>query len=167
MSRSLRALPILAALVACSTPKQSEVDPAGPDPATFAPVANALVARCGSLDCHGSPYRNMRLFGYAGLRLSPDASVDKPTFATPDEVAADYDAVVGLEPEIMRDVAAAKGADAERLTLFRKAYGTEHHKGLSPIAKGDPADVCLLSWFAGAVDVASCNSVAEETLVHR
>src|SRR5689334_19827277 len=86
---------VVSAALACETPKQGEVDPAGPDPATFAPVADALVARCGSIDCHGSTYRNLRLYGYTGLRLSPDAGPDHPKTTTPEEVAADYDAVVG------------------------------------------------------------------------
>jgi hypothetical protein len=145
---------------ACSTPVQGTEPPGGPDPTTFGPVADALVVRCGSIDCHGSEYRNMRLYGYGGTRLDPKDHPDSPTTTTAAEVAQDYDAVVSLEPSITRDVAAAKGSGAEQLTFVRKGRGQEAHKGGSPIAPGDAADRCVLSWLAGSVDTNSCKSVA-------
>ncbi|AKV02282.1 hypothetical protein AKJ09_08945 [Labilithrix luteola] len=142
----------------CSSPDATlRVDAGGPDRASFKPVANMLGHRCGSLDCHGSRYRNLRLYGYGGLRLDP---TDRPDFpqTTDAEADADYEAVVGLEPEIMPEVVASKGADANRLTLVRKATGQEAHKGGQRIAPGDSADTCLLSWLGGAVDTQACNA---------
>lgn len=153
---------VVSAAVACETPRQGEIDPAGPDEATFAPVADMLITRCGSIDCHGSTYRNLRLYGYTGLRLSPNDRPDMPETTTAAEISADYDAVVSLEPAILREVVAAKGAGADRLTLVRKARGTEHHKGDAPIAIGDDADLCLLGWLGGAVDVAACQRAVEQ-----
>lgn len=142
----------------CSSPDTAvRVDAGGPDRASFKPVANMLGHRCGSLDCHGSRYRNLRLYGYGGLRLDP---ADRPDFpqTTDAESDADYEAVVGLEPEIMPEVVASKGADADRLTLVRKATGLEAHKGGQRIAPGDSADTCLLSWLGGAVNTDACNA---------
>jgi hypothetical protein len=54
----------LAGLVAsCSFPSTDAryVQTALPDAATFPPVAELLSVRCGSIDCHGSPYRNLRV----------------------------------------------------------------------------------------------------------
>ena len=55
---------------------------------TFPPVAELLVVRCGSLDCHGTAARNLRLYGSAGLRWSPRIARSCPACDTPDEVDA-------------------------------------------------------------------------------
>lgn len=65
-------------------------------------VGEFLVRRCGTLDCHGRPERPLRLFGEDGLQLRPS-----PTM--PDAATANWNAVVGLEPERMVLVAAARG----------------------------------------------------------
>ena len=154
-------------LVACSSPDAgARVDAGGPDRAQFATVLPVLGRRCGSLECHGSPYRNMRLYGFGGLRLPGKAGGDAGFIATPDpqgpeipldtEVTASYEAVVGLEPEIMRQVVAAKGAGSDRLTFVRKGRGDEDHKGLKRYCRGDSADVCIQSWLAGGVDADAC-----------
>lgn len=144
---------------ACSSPDTTQrVDgETGLDRENFKPVANMLGHRCGSLDCHGSRYRNFRLYGYGGLRIDP---ADRPDFpqTTDAEADADFEAVVGLEPEIMREVVASKGALAGKLTLVRKGRGQEAHKGGQRIAPGDSADTCLLSWLAGGVDTDACNA---------
>jgi hypothetical protein len=160
-ARWLAAIVVLAGTAAqgaCSTPTESVESAAGPDPSTFAPVADVLVARCGSIDCHGSRYRNMRLYGFGGTRLDPKAQPDTGTSATPDEVSADYEAVVGLEPAIMSQVTADHGQNPERLTFIRKGRGQENHKGGAPIAVGDPADLCVLSWLEGHVDTGRCKT---------
>jgi hypothetical protein len=142
---------------ACSAPPTTNtVSPGGPDRASFGPVAKVLVQRCGSVDCHGSYYRNMRLFGFGSERLDPSNVPDSPTDITQAEIDADYDAVVGLEPEIMRQVVAEHGQRPERLTFVRKGRGQENHKGGQRIVPGDPADVCVLSWLASAVDNDAC-----------
>jgi hypothetical protein len=127
-----------------------------PKGADFRPVALVFGDRCGSLDCHGSKYRNMHIVGFGGARLDPGATPDAPD-TTDAEVAYDYDAVVSVEPDITRAVAADHGADPERLTFYRKGRGDEAHKGGQRIFPGDAADKCILSWLAGAVDAKSCH----------
>jgi hypothetical protein len=101
----------------------------------------------------------MRLYGYQSERLDAKTSLpDSPTQSTPAEIDADYDAVVSLEPDVTRQVVADHGASPERLTFVRKGRGQENHKGGSRIAVGDPADLCVTSWLAGAVDAASCTA---------
>ena len=167
----LRPWPVLAlSLAACTTPdSDARVDPIGPDRATFTPVANLLVRRCGTLDCHGAASKNLRLYGYGGLRLPgpgerllPYQLTNGRREATPREVDADYESVVSLEPEPMRQVVLDRGAAPERLTLVRKARGTEEHKGKRPIEPGGPADRCLVSWLASAIDLAACEAAAAD-----
>jgi prepilin-type processing-associated H-X9-DG protein len=46
----------------------------------FESVADAMQPSCGTLDCHGQPDRNLRLYGGRGLRLDPvKASKDGDT----------------------------------------------------------------------------------------
>ena len=77
---------------------------------------------------------------------------------TVDEIARDFASLVGLEPEIMTEVTADKGADPERLTFYRKARGLEAHKGGTIVQAGDARDVCMTSWLAGQIDEAGCNA---------
>jgi hypothetical protein len=146
-------------LVACAGPETSaRIDPAvAPSGETFRPVAQVLVDRCGTLDCHGSKYRNMRLFGYGSGRVVPEHRPDAPE-TTDDEVARNYDAVVALEPDLVRLVIAEGGSAPERLTFVRKGRGAEAHKGGAPITEGDPADRCIRSWLTGTVDADACTS---------
>ena len=159
------ALPVVAMLAltslvsagGCSSPDAgARVDPVGPDAAQFAYVAPVLSRRCGSIDCHGSTFRNMRVYGYGGLRLGAATSPDVFTHLTQEEVTATYESVLGLEPEIMRDVVKAGGAGVERLTFIRKARGDEEHKGHRRITPGDSSDRCITTWLAGSVDTAAC-----------
>jgi hypothetical protein len=146
--------------VACSSPDTEarvDPDPFGARTASFAAVAPMLVRRCGSIDCHGSTFRNFRLYGYGGARLAAGHRPDFPVSVEPAEVQANYDAVIGLEPEIIRDVVNAGGAGYERLTLVRKGRNAEDHTGGQRMAPGDDADVCLSSWLANATRVDLCN----------
>ncbi|MGH7296584.1 MAG: hypothetical protein ACRELB_16720 [Polyangiaceae bacterium] len=159
---------LLAALAtwACSVPPSSSRYTPGalPDAATFAPVAELLDVRCGSLQCHGTIARNLRLYGSAGLRLSPGDRPLVPPCDTTDEIAQDYASVVGLEPEATSAVVASGDADPGSLTLVRKARGTEAHKGGTVWSTGDPSDVCLTSWLAGATDEGACASALASVL---
>lgn len=149
---------MLVLIAGCSAPDTSaRVDPVGPDRAQFKAVAPMLVRSCGSIDCHGSPYRNLRVFGYGGARLEPNARPDFPARVTDVESDATYDAVIGIEPELTREVVDARGAGADRLSLVRKARGTEEHKGGGRIVAGSDADRCLTTWLGSAVDVEACN----------
>jgi hypothetical protein len=167
-ARLLALAAFLVALGACSTPpSDARYTPSAlPDRATFPPVAELLVVRCGSLDCHGTVGRNLRLYGSAGLRWSPSDRPLAPPCDTPDEVDQDYQSVVGLEPEAMSAVVAAGGASPEQLTIVRKARGTESHKGGAIWSAGDPSDTCLTAWLAGqaVASSAACTSALTSVL---
>ena len=114
-----------------------------------------LDARCGTLDCHGSTFRNLRLYGKEGLRL--DAStLPGAGDTTPAELDVDYRSVVGLEPEVITAVVRDQGARPERLTMIRKARGTEDHKGGQLWSAGDDQDRCVTTWLAGQADADAC-----------
>ena len=132
----------------------------------FGPVADLLEHRCGSLDCHGQPARNLRVYGCEGMRLSLDnvsicnvKAGGQPT--TSDEHQATYRSLVGLEPTVMSEVVANHGADPELLTFVRKARGTEAHKGGQLFTPGDDQDVCVTTWLAGRTNATACaNAIA-------
>jgi hypothetical protein len=145
--------------VACSSPPpDARFKETLPDEKTFPAVADMLIQACGTLDCHGTVARNLRLYGDTGLRYSP---LDVPSTLYPtttDERTQDYDSVVGLEPEMMSQVVASGGSDPERLTFVRKARGTESHKGGAVIAVGDPRDVCITTWLEGHTRASACTA---------
>ena len=148
---------------ACASATESYAVQAAPDRSTFAPVAQALDHSCGTLDCHGTPYRNLRLYGNEGLRY---VATDQPLFpacSTTVEVDQDYAGLIGLEPEVMAEVVATKGANPEMLLFVRKALGTEHHKGGTLMTRGDDLDTCISSWLAGATDATTCARAAPPT----
>jgi hypothetical protein len=152
---------------ACSTPPaDGRFVETVPDRPSFDPVADMLVHTCGTLDCHGTPSRNLRLYGREGLRLDQDASPNllDGSHTTTAEYDEDYQSVVGLEPEQMSQVVSQAGAAPERLTLVRKGRGQEAHKGGSPYAVGDDRDRCLLSWLAKNVDTQACARAVDVTI---
>src|SRR3954454_294755 len=137
------------ALYACAIPAADErIHEQVPDKESFAIVAQVLERHCGSLDCHGSSYRNLRVYGNEGLRLQSTDRPLTPACTTDAEIARDYDSLVGLEPEAMHAVVASRGMKPERLTFIRKARGTEDHKGGKLMKIGDDTDDCLTSWLA-------------------
>jgi hypothetical protein len=114
---------------------------------------------CATLDCHGHPQRNLRLFGERGLRLGADVtSAEGPTNSA--EYEADYWAVVALEPELLSTVLQDGGADPERLILIRKGRGTTRHKGGSLMRPSDDLDQCLVEWLKGNILVDACKTAA-------
>jgi hypothetical protein len=148
-------LPFIGA-AACSAPGADErTGIVGPDRASFGTVAAFLDHRCGSLDCHGSRYRNLRMWGQDGMRLAP-GDVPGGRQTTADELDATYLAIVELEPEIMAAVVTEHGAAPDRLTLVRKARGTEKHAGGAVVSPGDVRDRCIVSWLSGATSVMAC-----------
>jgi len=161
--------PALAAIVAavlalvaaaCSAPEEGRVNAATLDATTFVPVSDMLLVRCGSVDCHGSRYRNFRLVGFGASRLAPGDRPDEPSLTSAAEHRYNYEGLVALEPEKMAAVAAQKGASMGELTFVRKARGDEAHKGDRRIVPGDDADRCLVSWFAAALDKDACERAA-------
>jgi hypothetical protein len=121
-----------------------------PDEATFAPVAELLSVRCGSLDCHGSVYRS------TGLRYLPADRPLSPLCNTCEENQETYQSVVGLEPEKMSLV--ASGANPDILTMVEKARGAEAHKGGQIWSTGDDSDNCLTSWLTGTPNSVDCEN---------
>ncbi len=159
--RQLRLLAVaLLAQVACepgAAPiSEQRASPLAAPPRTgFEPVADALLLSCGTLDCHGRPERNLRLFGNHAARRD---GADDPggTATTHDEYDACYWSVIGLEPETLDQVVRDHGADPERLSLIRKPRGNERHKGGTLMQPRDPLDTCLRSWLQGAPDAEVC-----------
>jgi len=144
--------------VACSVPPPDATVTQSllPDPVSFPYVGELLEHRCGTLDCHGSVYRNLRIYGDEGLRYSAEDRPCVPAETTPAEFGQDYGSVVGLQPEVMEAVMADHGADPERLDLLAKPLGLEAHMGLTLITTGDDQYVCITSWLAGHTEEAAC-----------
>ena len=173
MRHALRVLPVVVAVViaiGCSfAPSDDRTGVVGPDLGQFetAGVGDYLDHRCGSLDCHGQPTRNMVLWGCDGLRLDPDETGLVPgcdtTPTTTDEYEASYRSIVGLEPAVMTQVVENGGADPELLTFICKARGWDAHKGGAIITPGDDQDVCLTSWLAGNADANACSQAQLES----
>lgn len=148
----------------------------GPSQDGFGHVVERLDYSCGNLSCHGTPVRNLRIYGAEGRRLDPK-DIPCGRFTTPAEVEYDYRSIVLLEPEVMAAVVADHGENAERLTIVRKARGTENHKGGTVFndstdmkaclaaCNGNRAcvaacygDRCLVSWIAGKTDAGACDN---------
>lgn len=149
----MRAL-VMAMLVGCSTVDEARVDLREPDPATFPAVSDALAHSCGSLDCHGQVGRNFRMYWANGLRLAPGARPGEGVTSA-DEYQATYRSLIALEPFTL-DLVIKKEIPVDKLTLVRKARGSESHKGGGQIAAGSDADRCLTSWLLGALDAEAC-----------
>jgi hypothetical protein len=167
--RGLLALSALLGIaVACSVaPGDARIGVTAPDRSQFDPVAALLDHRCGSLDCHGSSRRNLRIYGCEGLRLDP---ADVPGCrrqggkdSTTAEIDATYRSLVGLEPAVMSAVVSGKGDHPELLTFVRKARGDESHKGGQIFVPGDAQDTCVASWRAGTTDTDACASARAGT----
>jgi hypothetical protein len=121
-----------------------------------------LAYRCGSLDCHGTSARNMRIYGFGALRSgSSAAGFDPLTSETSDEeVSLTYRSLVALEPDVMKTVVAEK-TGVERLTLVRKGQGSDNHKGGNRMTSDGPMNSCLTSWLQGKTDTAACANAAK------
>ena len=138
---------------------EQQVQLHAPSRIDFPPVSDALQLRCATLDCHGQVGRNLRLYGFSGLRLAATQSpLDFPT--TDAEYQASYEAVVGLEPEALSKVVTLQ-ADPNSLAMIRKARGIEHHKGGQQMQTGDALDRCIVLWLQNKSDANPCMEVAQ------
>ena len=159
LRRTVATLAAGAGLLACSAANEQESFRA-PSRVDFDAVSATLGVHCGSLDCHGSTTRNFRIYSENGLRLDA-SSVSGDGGTTLDEHDANYASVLALEPELLDRVVADQGRHPERLTLVRKARGSEAHEGDGQLPPGSDGDTCLTSWLAGAVDRSACARAAE------
>ncbi|CAN5214175.1 hypothetical protein BH09MYX1_BH09MYX1_46350 [soil metagenome] len=133
-----------------------------PDQAQFSAVSPMIERRCATLDCHGQAGRPLRLYSGRGLRLPNDAGLGPGVGDTTDEeIAANYRAVIGLEPEQLTRV--IEGVKVPRdLLLLKKPLNLEGHKGGPAFAPtNDPAEVCLATWIKGTVDTTACTKAIE------
>lgn len=143
---------------ACSSVDQQQVAVAVPDRGEFPLVADAISAKCATLDCHGQVGRNLRMYWQRGLRLDPGAFPGEGE-TTPDEYDQTFRSLVALEP-LKMDAVVKREARPDGLTLVRKGRGTEAHKGGAKLVVGGDADRCLVSWLVGSTDVAACKAAA-------
>lgn len=160
----------LLATLACSGPSDKDIDRITPPPGppAFNVVADALQKHCGTLDCHGNNARNMRLFGYYGIRQFDKDRVNF-TATTPAEYEMTYQSVITIDPERLSRIVASGGAGIDKWLVLSKGRGTEHHKGGARLAPGGAADTCLVSWVLarseadsgpGIVNAAACVAAA-------
>lgn len=167
------ALPFLGAslaVFACDVPERGQIDRPVSTRATQADFLNAGVGlvferRCGSLDCHGSVARNMRIYSSDGLRAPNEAGLGPGNGSTTSaEKLANYQAILGLEPLATRDV--LNGADPYEMLVMKKPLLIESHKGGGVFRQGDDTETCIYSWLtsepdAGVVtNLAACTAAA-------
>ena len=123
-------------------------------------VSRVFEKRCGSLDCHGGTNRNMRIYSSDGLRLPNDAGRGPGAGDTTlDEITANYQSIMTLEPEATNDVVAGTG-DPYSLLIVKKPLAIENHKGGQSIRRGDDAERCIVSWLKedllNPIDIGAC-----------
>jgi len=160
---------LAAAALGCTGPDFGPLDVVGPpfsqamggkDGSLFQPVSDVLEKRCGTLDCHGTTFRPLRIYGQLGLRLpvalkdwnaaygsyANSCSGDGSIPTTPDELLANYQSVIGLEPELTTKVVEQQLLP-EALTFIRKPRLAEKHKGGKIWDPAKPGDLCLTGWI--------------------
>jgi hypothetical protein len=149
----------LFAMAACAAPPSDDrAVYAAPARDFFPPVGDVLGSHCGSLDCHGHPARNLRIYSLNGQRLEgmPGTGV-----TTPAEYDLTYISLIAIDPEPLALVLNERGNRPERWIVFSKGRGGEAHVGGTAMAKEGAADHCVTSWLAGALDEAACADAAE------
>lgn len=127
--------------------------PPGADPTAFRTVEPVFERRCGSLDCHGTLARGLRIYSTNGLRVPNEAGILPGSGATTaDEFNANYASLIGLEPEKMNTFLATSprtADDAYKLVILSKPLELERHKGGPALTKGGPAEQCITTWLVG------------------
>lgn len=140
--------------------------PRGDDMADFAPVSLVLERRCGTLDCHGTYARPMRIFGAGGLRKvgledlptlgqGGEDAVSGGVGTTVEEFEANHTSVCGLEPELTTRVVLGE-EPPNALKLLRKPLLLEQHKGAQLFLEGGPGATCVSCWLRGFPDTVDC-----------
>lgn len=132
---------------ACVGEGEDEATPCPDHDVFITHVSPYIERRCGMLDCHGQPTRNMRIYSSLGLRHPSEMNFTGVGTTTPLELESNFAAVCNLEPELMQDVFDEFGASAEKLLLVTKARGLERHKGGKVVNAQDEGDRCILNWL--------------------
>ncbi len=117
-------------------------------------VQGMLANKCGTLDCHGSLGRSLRIFSQYGLRLVDDAGdiPGGPGATTEAEIFANYTSAISVQPELTSKVFYGR-EDPSVLLILRKPLGLERHKGGQVLSNQDPGYLCLTTWLQdGLVD---------------
>jgi hypothetical protein len=162
--RPLLAVSFVSCAVGCAGPPADDkfviVPPQGPP--TFNPVSTVLELHCGTLNCHGNEARNMRFFGFYGVRLDPK---NKTGFGdtTDAEFLANFESIIAIEPEKLSQIVRSGGANADKWIVLSKGRGDEHHKGGTRLVRGDAADACIVSWITARPGGAPLNAEACDT----
>lgn len=171
MKRALLALVALATLAGCEGEGVPLAVPCGPLD-EFPRVSLVLERRCGTLDCHGSLARPLKIYSGNGLRLGTLDEITDPGVAqgnetvpggratTEEEFEANWRSICGLEPEKTIRVIAGE-IPPEDLMVLRKPLLLEDHKGAQLFLEGDPGATCLSCWFRGFPDVVECLDAEE------
>jgi hypothetical protein len=161
--------PLLLLEIGCvETPDPSlEVEIQQPDFSQFAGdsanpgVHTFLEQRCGTLDCHGQEGRAFRLFSSGGLRLPGDGGAYPGSSPdTAEEIAANYESLVGLQPEQTSLVVTGRAAP-NTLLICAKPLALQTHKGGQVLAPNGSGEACLESWLVGQIDEPSCAAAAQ------
>jgi len=148
----------------CAGPAGKDVFVLTPPPEeTFTPVARVFEMNCGTLDCHGTPSRNMRIFGFYAARLDPKDRVGATNDTTDAERNATYESVIAIQPEVLSKIFAEHGAHPERWIVITKGRGSEVHKGGGRLPRGSAGDACITSWLAAAVNQDACTQASTIT----
>jgi hypothetical protein len=121
---------------------------------TFPPVSGVLEARCGSLDCHGAPARNLRVYGVNGLRANGRHTTGNAD-TTEEEVDATYESVTGVEPEVLARVLAGI-EQPDVWIVLSKATHREAHEGGNRLPTDGAGYRCVASWVTGEGDASAC-----------
>jgi hypothetical protein len=144
---------LLPILTGCSAPRSQEETLVLPSREQFAPVGYVFGANCGTLDCHGDPARNMRVYGINGQRLGA-SDVTGFGGTTEGELRATYDSIVVLQPEQLAAIVQAGGDPSDDWLVLGKGRGRIDHAGGQQFVPGRAADSCATSWLSGRFDEA-------------
>jgi hypothetical protein len=155
---SVLALLSAAAGLACACVVEShDVTLRVPSEENFSAVSSVLELRCGSLDCHGSPARSLRIYGRFGLRENgADTTGGRAT--TVAEISETYLALVSIDPETLSQSYQGGGSDSQAWLVLSKGTAREQHAGGPALPSGSLAERCVVSWVSGEVDLDACAS---------
>jgi hypothetical protein len=125
---------------------------------SYPAVGDVIGSHCGSLDCHGTSARNMRVYSFNGLRIDGVPGIGVTTQL---EYDRSYESVIAVDPEALGTVVDQGGARPERWIVISKGRGSEAHKGHAAMVAGEAADRCVVSWLEGSLDQEACLAAAE------